>query len=107
MIPNMTPLKLPKVIDAARRLTSKGNTQTTENNLFCLNINDDYIHQLFPLLKDERIKKPNYFGEKSGGAHITIIYSDENKNIHVQDLQQEHSFFIKDIVTAEISQKTY
>lgn len=107
MMPKMTTLKLPKLIDTAKRLSLKGNTQTTENNLFCLNIDDAYIHQLFPLLDDERIKKPNYFGKKAIGAHITIIYPEESKNIHAHDLQQEHSFFVKDVVTAEIAQKIY
>jgi 2H phosphodiesterase-like protein len=107
MIPNIVSLRLPKIIDAAQRLPSKGNTQTTANNLFFLNTDDAYIHQLFPLLEDERVKKPDYFGEKSVGAHITIIYPEESKNINVDDLQQEHSFFIKDIVTAEVGLKTY
>lgn len=107
MIPNIVSLKLPKIINATQHLSSKGITQITDNNLFCLSIDDAYIHQLFPLLKDERIKKPDYFGEKSVGAHITIIYPEENKNINACDLQQEHSFFVKDIVAAEIGQKKY
>ncbi len=107
MIPNIISLKLPKIIENAQRLSSTGSTQKTENNLFCLNIDDTYIHQLYPLLEDERIKKPDYFGEKSVGAHITIIYPEESKNINAHDLQQEHSFFVKDIVTTEIGQKTY
>lgn len=107
MIPNIIPLKFPKIIHAAEHLPSQGNTQITKNNLFYLNIDDDYIHQLFPLLNDERIKKPDYFGEKSAGAHITIIYPEENKKIHVDDLQHKYSFFAKDIVAAEIGQKTY
>lgn len=98
---------MPKLIDSARCLSQKGNTLTTESNLFCLNIDDAYIHQLFPLLEDRKIKKPDYFGEKSLGAHITIIYPEENKNINKNDLQQEHSFSVSDIVTAEIGQKTY
>jgi len=107
MIPNIISLKLPKIIENAQRLSSTGSTQKTENNLFFLNIDDTYIHQLHPLLKDERINKPDYFGEKSVGAHITIIYPEESKIINVHDLQQQHSFFVKDIVTAEIAKKTY
>lgn len=107
MLPNIISLKFPKIIDTAQCLSLKGNTQLSENNLFYLNIDDNYIHQLFPLLEATRVKKPDYFGEKSVGAHITIIYPEENKNIKIDDLQQEHSFFIKDIVTAEIGKKTY
>lgn len=106
-IPHITQLKLPTLIDAAKQLSLKGNTRLTENNLFCLGIDDAFIHQLFPLLKNENVKKPNYFGEKSIGAHITIIYPEENKKINTHDLQQEHSFSIKDIVTAAIGQKKY
>jgi hypothetical protein len=58
-------------------------------------------------LENERIKKPDYFGEKSVGAHITIVYPEENINIHVHDLQQEHTFFVKNIVATEIDQKAY
>ncbi|HSW70015.1 MAG TPA: hypothetical protein VLI69_07705 [Gammaproteobacteria bacterium] len=107
MIPNIISLNLPKIIDAAQRLPLHGKTHLTENNLFSLKIDDDFIHQLLPLLKDDRVKKPNYFGEKSAGAHITIIYPEENKNINMHDLQQEHCFLVKDIVTAEIGLKTY
>ncbi|HSW69133.1 MAG TPA: hypothetical protein VLI69_03095 [Gammaproteobacteria bacterium] len=107
MIPNITSLNLPKLIDVAQDLPSKGKTETTGNNLFCLNVDDAYVHQLFPLLKNDRVKKPDYFSEKSAGAHITIIYPEENKIIHADDLKQEHRFFIKDIVTAEIGLKTY
>lgn len=107
MFPNITTLNLPKLIEVARRLPSKGSTHTTENKLFCLDIDDEYIHQLFPLLEGRQIKKPEYFGEKSVGAHITIIYPEERKNVHVNDLQKEHRFFVKDIVTAEIGKKLY
>ncbi len=107
MIPNIIPLKFPKIISSAKRLSSKGTSQTTENNLFCLKIDDAYINQLFPLIDNEHVKKPDYFGEKSVGAHITIIYPEENRNVNVHDLHQEHSFFVTDIVTAEIGQKTY
>ena len=107
MIPNITALKLPNLLDAALRFPCKGNTQLTENNLFCLKVDDSYIHQLFPILEDEQIKKPNYFGSKSIGGHITIIYPEENRIINADDLQQEHHFLVKNIVTAEINQKTY
>src|SRR5204863_9356889 len=98
MIPPMRILKRPKVMDVARGLWEKGNTLITANHLFCLNVHDDYIHQVFPLLKNESVKKPNYFGQQSIGAHITIIYPEESKTIDRNDLEQEHDFFVKDLV---------
>jgi hypothetical protein len=59
------------------------------------------------LLKDEGIKKPDYFGLKSAGAHITVAYPEEGRVINKEDLAQEHGFLIKNAVTAEIGQKKY
>lgn len=107
MLPKITPLKMPRIIKTAGYLSSQGNTELTENNLFCLKIEDNFIHQLFPLIQDNHVKKPNYFGERSIGAHITIIYPEENKKIDKNDIKKEHSFFVKDFVTAEIGEKIY
>jgi len=106
-IPSIKKLNIPAITNAASRLKSRGNTKLSDNNLFYLNINDAYIHQLFPLLKDEEIKKPDYFGENLAGAHITIAYPEEGKKINKNDLAQEYNFLIKDVVTAEIGQKIY
>lgn len=45
---------------------------------YYLKIEDDFIHALFPLLKDNTLLKPDYFStEKSVGAHISVIYPEE------------------------------
>ena len=49
MIPNMTQLNFPMILEHARRLPLKGMTKITDNQLVYLDIDDDYIHQLFPL----------------------------------------------------------
>ena len=97
----------PEIIKASQHLSSTGNTQISDNNLFYLDINDAYIHQLFPLIRDAGIKKSEYFGEKSAGAHITVAYPEEGKKINEEDLAQEYSFIIKKFVAAEIGQKKY
>ena len=105
--PVITKLNTPTIINAASHLKQKGQLARSKNNLVYLDIDDTYIHKLFPLLQDPQIKMPNYFGKESAGAHITVIYPEENKNINAHDLQQEYVFFVKDIVTAEIDQKIY
>lgn len=107
MIPQSVILTNTKLLDTAQLLSKKGQTLKTENNLFCLKIDDAYIHQLFPLLNDEKIKKPSYFGENAIGAHITIIYPEEDQKISADDLQNEHHFSVKQLAAAEIAQKTY
>lgn len=104
LIKNLT---MPKLMNAASHLSINGKIAITENNLVYLDVDDAYIHQLFPLLKNHHIKKPNYFGKKSAGAHITIIYPEENTKINKNDLNEKHDFIIKNIVSAEIGTKTY
>jgi len=106
-IPKIIKLNNHQLINAASHLPSNGKLAVSDNNLVYLDIDDAYIHQLFPLLQNLQIKKPNYFGKKSAGAHITVIYPEENKKINEDDLNQEHHFIVKEMVTAEIGLKTY
>ncbi len=107
MIPKIVKLTNPPLLKAAHQLTAKGRLAISQNKLVYLDIDDDYIHQLFPALKNQSIQKPNYFGEKSIGAHITVIYPEEQKIIKQIEFNQEHLFSIKELVTAEIGQKLY
>src|SRR3990167_11223052 len=95
--PLITKLNAPTIINAASHLKQKGQLARSKNNLVYLDIDDAYIHKLFPLLQDHQIKIPDYFGEKSAGAHITVIYPEENKKINKNDLNQKHDFIIKNI----------
>jgi hypothetical protein len=107
MTPNMTTLDTPEIIKASRLLLSNGTTQLSDNHLFYLNIDDAYIHQLFPLLQKHGATKPDYFNEKGVGAHITIAYPEECKKINKEDLSKEHHFQIKRMVMAKIGKKKY
>src|SRR5262245_11614122 len=98
---------IPDVINTAAQFPLNGELKITNNNLVYLDIDDAYIHLLFPLLPNQQIKKPDYFGEKSIGAHITVIYPEENKTIDKVDLGQKHDFMIKDIVSAQLGLKIY
>lgn len=105
--PLITKLNAPAIINAASHLKQKGQLANSKNNLVYLDIDDAYIHQLFPLLQDHQIKMPDYFGEESAGAHITAIYPEEGKRINKDDLGIEHDFSIKAAVIAEIGKKNY
>ena len=105
--PAITTLNTPDVINTASRLTHEGRLAISDNQLIFLNIDDAYIHQLFPLLKNEATQKPDYFREKSAGAHISVIYPEENTIIDKKEIGQQHVFTIKEMVTAVIGEKTY
>lgn len=106
-IPPTTKLNIPTIIHAASRLKCKGRLAKLQNNFTYLDIDDAYIHTLFPLLQDQQIKKPDYFGEEAVGAHITVIYPGESKEINEEDLNQEYDFAIKELVAVKIEKKTY
>lgn len=106
-IPLIKKLDIPELISAASRFKLSGKLTKSENNLIYLDIDDAYVHELFPLLKNKQVEKPDYFKKGSAGAHITIIYPEENKKINEEDLNKKHNFLIENIVTAEIGPKTY
>ena len=106
-IPKIIKLDIPELIRAGLHLASNGKLALSDKNFLYLDIDDEYIHQLFPLLQNQQAKKPDYFGEKSVGAHVTVIYPKENKIINRNDLDQEHHFIIEEIVTAELGEKIY
>lgn len=112
-IPNTIKLNLPELLQTAADLPLSGKLMKSHNNLVYLDVDDDYVHRLFPLLKDglpentAAIKKPDYFGKESAGAHVSVIYPEENKVIQLKDLNQVHHFKIKEFVAADIGAKKY
>lgn len=99
-------LLIPEIISEASQLASVGKLAVSDNLIY-LDIDDRYIHRLFPLLQNQQIKKPDYFCKESIGAHISVIYPGENQAINKEDLDLEHNFIIKDIVRVQLGLKTY
>jgi len=53
--PLIKKLNLPSILHTASSLKGKGKLARSKNNLVYLDIDDAYIHQLFPLLQDPTI----------------------------------------------------
>ena len=107
MTPRIIKQDIPHIIKTVRQLSTSGKLAVSSNRLIYLDIDDNYIHQAFPLLQNKAINKPNYFGEKSAGAHVSVIYPEEKQMIDKSDLNKEHEFIIKNLVAAEIGHKIY
>lgn len=108
--PNYIDLFIPGLIESASKLPLKGQVLITPNKLIYLNIDDDFIHQLFPLVKSSHseIQKPDYFGKGGAGAHISIIYPLENaQSLSKAELNQQHEFKIIKAVSALLGTKRY
>lgn len=106
-LPIIKTLNHPEIITATRDLPTRGMLKITDNKLVYLDIDDEYIHRLFPLIQDPLVQKPNYFAKGSAGAHITVSYPEENKIIDNGEMNQEYNFKILKAVTAKIGAKTY
>lgn len=105
--PRIEILNIPQVINEASKLTKTGKLKKTNSNLIYLDIHDDYIHRLYPIIESQLVKKPEYFGSDMCGAHISVIYPEEHVSPHRDDLYQMHTFELKDAFTAEIGSKRY
>ncbi len=105
--PSFKKLNIPTLFDISAKLQNQGKVLQSKNNLVYLDIDNAYIDLLFPLLTGQNAQRPHYFGEGGAGAHISIIYPEENKIFQKEDLNQPHVFSVKELVAAQIHQKIY
>lgn len=106
-IPEITILNVPKLIQRAKQLPTHGRLATSTNRLTYLKVNDAFIHDLFPLLPEDEVKMPNYFGPNGVGAHITTMYPEELPAVQATDLNREHSFVVLGLAVAKILASDY
>ena len=98
----------PRLIKKANTLNNQGIVK--QDNGYCfLKISDDFVHGLYPELNQfGEFEKPDYFNTPQEiGAHITIIYPEENTSIKACDLGQIHTFHAKDLLKARLDSKEY
>jgi hypothetical protein len=104
---SMKQLSVPKLFDTVTHLSGKGHLKMNAFGLTYLDIDDNYIHQIFPLIPDMSAMKPEYFGENLVGAHISVIYPEEEICSYKADLNKEHYFTIIGLFSATIENKKY
>ncbi|WP_019215717.1 hypothetical protein [Legionella tunisiensis] len=103
----LTELAGGSMLRVTKKLTAEGVIQQRDN--FCyLKIDDDYIHLTHPLLNEHGvIEKPAYFIPPDDvGAHISIIYPEENKIPQIA-IEQKHHFSICGLLKARYGLKEY
>lgn len=105
--PLMENLTLPNLMRQAAKLSLQGKLALSQNGLVYLEVDNHFIHQLFPLLNNKTIQKPDYFGPSGIGAHITVMYPEEGKKVKAEKLGEQHNFTLQKIVAAQIGTKTY
>lgn len=106
---NFTNLAIPNLLEIAKDFPTSGRLCISKSNLVYLSVDNRFIHQLFPLLKTihNQAYKPDYFGVRATGAHISVIYPEEYTGLSCQDLGQMHHFKVKGIFSADFGVKRY
>ncbi len=91
------------------QLPRSGNLVLTDHNYLFLTVDDNYIHQIFPLLKIPDLKKPDYFDHYTQymGAHISVIYPEEQVEITDIDQGRIIAFEVIGLFSAKIKPKEY
>ncbi len=103
----MTRHNIPQLGDYLSKLPKIGSLKMNTLGLTYLDIDDNYIHHIFPLINDNTAIKPEYFGDGLVGAHISVIYPTEETSCHENDLNQQHQFSISDLYSTIIENKKY
>lgn len=91
----------------ASQLSTIGRLACSKENLIYLDITDDYIDCLLPLITMSGVKKPKYFDGEGIGAHISVIYPTEFIMPPTFTKGEQHRFQITGFYSAEIEQKHY
>lgn len=91
---------------AEQNLPLKGVLKDNGRGFIYLKVDDNFIHQLWPMLEMEGLQAPDYFRSTTApGAHISVFYEEETNNIpQIAELgrpftftpERVSSFFLRD-----------
>lgn len=105
-----TDQSLKTVVEWAKaNLPQTGILQEANDGFVYLKVDDNYIHQLFPLLHRKNYVEPPFFRYKNApGAHISIFYTNERSRIdHIHELGDSFSFEINHFKTVPPGSNEY
>ncbi len=96
-------------MEVVAKLPLSGHIARAKSGLIYLNVDDGYIHEVFPRLAHTGAQKPNYFDYDTDaiGAHISIFYPEENISLQDLDYGRIHTFQIENLVTTEVLNNRY
>ena len=92
---------------ASQRLKKEdlvGRLSQADNGFVYVNISNNFIHGFFPLINEDGVEKPPYFGKGKGkvGAHISAISDKElERGVEIKEIGEEIPFFIKGVYSTK------
>lgn len=85
----------PVAIEKAKALLGYGTLKQKENGFVYLDVSNEFIKEILPLLDHEGELRPPPMASRSVGAHISVFY--EKENIVPGELGSDFSFDVKEI----------
>jgi len=93
---NLTKLAIKKV----KKEELVGTLKQGDDGFVYIDISNNIIHGLFPLVDDEDAEEPPYFGKGNIGAHISAISDEEIKDIEIKEIGEKIPFEIIGVYSA-------
>lgn len=80
-----------------KEVSLKGTLEKTEDGFVYLDLSNDVIHGLFTLIDEDGIEKPPYFkGDRSAGAHISVMSGEEITDKEIKEVGDKFNFKLGD-----------
>jgi len=96
---------------AKNKLSPQGILKQDDSGSYCyLKIQDNFIFELFPFIKEPGLSIPDYFPPRyDTGAHISVIYPEEMppEKINMDELEQSFSFELASFLSISIFNKKF
>ena len=106
-IPDVENIDSPPLLQQVAKLVKRGKLVLGKTGLVYLDVDDAFIHDLYPFLKNYPACKPEYFGEDSEGAHISVVYPEERTLIPDVEFGKEYEFHVLSVAVATLNERKY
>ncbi len=90
-------------------LPQEGRIKISANCFSYLDIDDNFIYQVYPLLDYPGVMKPDYFCASNNyiGAHISITYPEENTQLDPIESDKSITFEVAGLYYADLADTRY
>ncbi len=94
---------------AQKELPNHGILEQSHDGYVYLKVPDEYVYRLFPLIKEPGFIKPDSIRRHTKiGAHVTVFYANEGKEIKpIEELGKTYTFIPQDILTVRSAKKEF
>jgi hypothetical protein len=106
----LDPAQVESILQFARdHIPRKGILKEHRDGFVYLKVSDDYIYQLFPMIKNSHYSMPAYFRRPNApGAHISVFYVDERSRTgKIHELGKVYRFKVSDLVFVPTKSQQY